>query len=374
MSGCDHFAPTHRTRQCLTVPSSTGSTADLIGRYLSRETSEDETILVRRWLMAHPEAADAAQSIPRAAGRRSRSSARAERRCGVERAAGARPRARGRGATAGRRAARHAHRSGPPPFAPRPGGVAPALSPPRVSCSPLRSRYAALVDRVPDARPSTTDRNTYVTGAGERSDLLLADGTRVRLAPGSQVRVAADFGIGAARRLPRWRRLLRGDARRVASVHGVRREYERARHRHRVLRAQLRGGQRGAGRRARGRGRRRRRRPTARRRHGPRLRAPAKRRCAAPSTSSRISPGRRGDSSTTTRHSATCSTTSIAGTAPTCSSPTRRARISHSPARSRTSRPTRRWRRSPPRWASSSRSTASTSSSGADPRKAPRTP
>ena len=30
--------------------------------------------------------------------------------------------------------------------------------------------YATLVDRVPRARPSTTDRNTYVTGAGERSE------------------------------------------------------------------------------------------------------------------------------------------------------------------------------------------------------------
>ncbi|MEO8620555.1 MAG: FecR domain-containing protein, partial [bacterium] len=54
--------------------------------------------------------------------------------------------------------------------------------------------YGLRVDRVPNARPSTLDRNTYVTGAGERSDVLLADGTHVRLAPGSQVRVAADFG------------------------------------------------------------------------------------------------------------------------------------------------------------------------------------
>src|SRR5437764_10776007 len=39
-------------------PEFDGIDADLIGRYLSKETSEDETILVRRWLMAHPEAAE----------------------------------------------------------------------------------------------------------------------------------------------------------------------------------------------------------------------------------------------------------------------------------------------------------------------------
>ena len=39
-------------------PEFDGIDADLIVRYLSKETSEDETILVRRWLMAHPEAAE----------------------------------------------------------------------------------------------------------------------------------------------------------------------------------------------------------------------------------------------------------------------------------------------------------------------------
>src|SRR5688572_26695839 len=39
-------------------PEFDGIDADLISRFLSKETSEDETILVRRWLMANPEAAE----------------------------------------------------------------------------------------------------------------------------------------------------------------------------------------------------------------------------------------------------------------------------------------------------------------------------
>jgi transmembrane sensor len=35
----------------------------------------------------------------------------------------------------------------------------------------------------------------YVTAPRERAELLLSDGTRIRLAPASQLRVAADFGI-----------------------------------------------------------------------------------------------------------------------------------------------------------------------------------
>src|SRR5438045_2480009 len=39
-------------------PEFDGIDPELIGRYLSKETSEEETTLVRRWLMAHPEAAE----------------------------------------------------------------------------------------------------------------------------------------------------------------------------------------------------------------------------------------------------------------------------------------------------------------------------
>jgi transmembrane sensor len=175
-------------------PEFDGLDPELIGRYLANEVSDDERTLVRRWLMAHPEAAERlrlylAQLDDEAV----------------------RPPTPNVDAEWGRLQARiHAHEMGEvrPPAA----RVTPSAPMSAVRSSPWWRRgrtlaaasvvlaaglaYRALVDRVPEARPSVTDRNTYVTGAGERSDLLLADGTRVRLAPGSQVRVAADFGTG----------------------------------------------------------------------------------------------------------------------------------------------------------------------------------
>lgn len=177
-------------------PEFDGIDPELIGRYLSKETSEDETTHVRRWLMAHAEAAEllrvflarlddeASRPLPpgvdaewNALQARIRAHEGDEYRSTTPRATPTAPATAVRGAPRWRRARTLAA-----------AGVVLAAA----------LTYGALVDRVPKARPSIADRNTYVTGAGERSDLLLADGTRVRLAPGSQVRVAADFG--AARR------------------------------------------------------------------------------------------------------------------------------------------------------------------------------
>jgi len=178
-------------------PEFDGIDAELIVRYLAKETSEDETILVRRWLMAHPEAADRLRvflaRLDDEAVRPPAPSVDAEWN-----ALQARVRAHegedDRVVTPRSTPTAPVHVVGHHSRWRRAGAFAAAAS---VVVAAALS-YAALVDRVPHARPSTTDRNTYVTGAGERSDLLLADGTRVRLAPGSQVRVAADFG--AARR------------------------------------------------------------------------------------------------------------------------------------------------------------------------------
>jgi ferric-dicitrate binding protein FerR (iron transport regulator) len=174
-------------------PEFDGLDPELIGRYLAHESSEDETALVRRWLMAHPEAAERlATYLARLDDEAARPPAPD---VDVEwDALQARLRAHERGDDA----------SATPRIAPtvpapasrtttwwRRGRMLAAAS--VVLAAGLA--YGTLRDRVPAARPSTTDRNTYVTGAGERSELRLPDGTRVRLAPGSQVRVAADFGI-----------------------------------------------------------------------------------------------------------------------------------------------------------------------------------
>jgi transmembrane sensor len=164
--------------------------SELIGRYLSRETSEEETTLVRRWLMAHPEEAERLRlflarlddeairpTAPSVDNEWSALQARIRAHEGEEH----------------RRAVAHSTPAAPAHTSPwwrRASAIAAAAA--VVLAATLT--YRTFVDRVPAARPSTSDKNMYVTGAGERSDLLLADGTRVRLAPGSQVRIAADFG------------------------------------------------------------------------------------------------------------------------------------------------------------------------------------
>jgi transmembrane sensor len=174
-------------------PEFDGLDPELIGRYLANESSEDETAFVRRWLMAHPEAA-----------------ARLEAYLARLDDEAARPPAPDVDAEWGALQARiRAHERGEDPSAPpRTTPVAPPALRPVVpwwrragtlaAAGVLLAAglaYGTFRDRVPEARPSAADRNTYVTGAGERSDLRLPDGTRVRLAPGSQVRVAAEFGI-----------------------------------------------------------------------------------------------------------------------------------------------------------------------------------
>jgi len=164
--------------------------SELIARYLARETSEEESTLVRRWLMAHPAEAERLRVF---LARLDDESIRPHAPSVDTEWSALRARIR----------AHEGDEQRPTPVHPAPAAPAPA-SPWWRRASTLAAAavvlaaaltYGTLVDRVPSARPSTTDRNMYVTGAGERSDLLLADGTRVRLAPGSQVRVAADFGI-----------------------------------------------------------------------------------------------------------------------------------------------------------------------------------
>lgn len=50
--------------------------------------------------------------------------------------------------------------------------------------------------RLAEATRRTQGGALYVTAPGQRAEVLLRDGTRVRLAPASQLRVATDYGIG----------------------------------------------------------------------------------------------------------------------------------------------------------------------------------
>jgi transmembrane sensor len=177
--------------------------AELLGRYLARECSEAEAVAVRRALMANPDVARALERVlhhldggpsrpapPPAASswlvlrERLRESDRVGDRArdhatpvhaGVAPSAGhagvARPPVGWRWPAAWRRAARTA--------------AGAAITVAGVAYRALRREGS------PATAPAT---RSYVTAARERSELRLPDGTRVRLAPGSHLRVAAEFG------------------------------------------------------------------------------------------------------------------------------------------------------------------------------------
>lgn len=142
--------------------------AELLDRYLAGETTEAETAMVRRYFMAHPEAARRLQQY-------------------LDRLEGAESR--------------------PAAPAPRPWAPPSVVDGKRTTFDIRRvARYAlvaaaaitlvfvprAVVRRRVDAGKPIS--RVYVTAPRERADLVLSDGSHVRLAPGSQLRVAADFG------------------------------------------------------------------------------------------------------------------------------------------------------------------------------------
>jgi len=160
-----------------------GLEPELLDRYLAGESTEGETALVRRWLMANPDAArrlaqylarldadDARPPMPTVAESWRAIQARVDARPNaMEAPAAPRPARWSRGAT----------------------GVAAA------ACALLAAGLAAVAYvRSRDGGPviDAAPRHTFATAPRERSELRLPDGTRVRLAPGSHLRVATDFG------------------------------------------------------------------------------------------------------------------------------------------------------------------------------------
>lgn len=183
---------------------------ELLGRYLANECSEAETAAVRRYLMAHP---DAALSLERYL----------ERLDGIPRLERAPDSAASWGAVRGRiRATDVAEGSDAPSSLPGGEPTRPAAAEgrsakssrplavlhftPRVAWWRRRATAAGLcagsavaalaiyqTERRTTSAPTPPPR-IYATAAGQRADLELGDGTRVRIAPASRLRVAADFG------------------------------------------------------------------------------------------------------------------------------------------------------------------------------------
>jgi transmembrane sensor len=151
------------------VTDQTPPDGELLDRYLAGETTEAETAAVRRYFMAHPDAARRLkQFVDRLEGADSRSLAPTRR-------------------SLARQQGQHARRA--------------TLDVRRIARYALVAAAAIALVLVPRAivRHRAVGGNSsprvYVTAPRERAELFLTDGSHVRLAPGSRLRVAADFGL-----------------------------------------------------------------------------------------------------------------------------------------------------------------------------------
>jgi ferric-dicitrate binding protein FerR (iron transport regulator) len=172
---------------------------ELFGRYLAGECSESETAVVRRYLMAHPDDARVLELfLERLDGLRSPAPApdavaswqTLQRRMhdlrGGSAGGSASP------ATGG------AHWRGTM----RPGGRGDVFHRSvwrhrlvLVACAAAAAWIGVVYERSnPHVATAAPARRTYATLSGERAELRLADGTHVRLAPGSKLSIAPDYG------------------------------------------------------------------------------------------------------------------------------------------------------------------------------------
>ena len=178
---------------------------ELLGRYLAGECSEDEKSIVLRHLAAHPAVARALQralsalddeSSRPAAPESAASWAAVRRRMSEEEAGDAHsvvsaPRGTTLATAADRVRAPTPVRA--PAFAV--GGVPTRRWPFLFTVPAAIAAGAAAVlfldaKRVEEPQPP----RVYATAEAQRAELLLSDGTRVRIAPASRLRVAADYG------------------------------------------------------------------------------------------------------------------------------------------------------------------------------------
>lgn len=189
-------------------PTFEGLSGELLDRWLAGECSEDEGAVVRRFLMANPAAQRALDAWLAAL------DAEAERETPPD-AADSWSALRGRLRQADAEAAAANDLARP---LGRSGGVTPLH--PDAGVPPKRRSFdvpqvrataswwggmvavaatvlaAVFLERSAERPrgPQGPERGTYATADGQRAEVRLADGTRVRLAPASRLRVAAGFG------------------------------------------------------------------------------------------------------------------------------------------------------------------------------------
>jgi transmembrane sensor len=169
----------------------------MLGRYLAGECTESEAAVVRRFLMARPDAAralstylahldgDASQPpVPDDDSSWAALSARIHAEGAVRNAPAL--------STVPRAPAHHRHFVLLPEHTSRPwwrGGWAIALA-----ASAAAAVIIAVQRPQPAAVPDVPKPRIYETQAAERAEIVLTDGTHITLAPESRLRVAAEFG------------------------------------------------------------------------------------------------------------------------------------------------------------------------------------
>lgn len=180
---------------------------ELLDRFLAGECAEAEAAIVRRTLMAHPEAARAlARTLEELDDGAERPSA-PDARASLAALRARQPAPTGPDlATLGQSAAADIGHMDPPWWEQRLRLRRGALMAAGVCLAALVGGAAiwgrrATSDGVQEASrlagPTRTQGGAlYVTAPGQRAEVLLRDGTRVRLAPASQLRVATDYGTG----------------------------------------------------------------------------------------------------------------------------------------------------------------------------------
>jgi transmembrane sensor len=168
---------------------------DTIARVLADESSAEEGAAMRQWLAEHPSDAELLTALDRSL---DRVAAPSDQPIDVEAALSrviarrdapdvrplptrvGRTPALGRRSRWGRRAAEGA-------------AWAAARRAAAIVAVAAVGAFAIWLARRPDARPSGAAR-TYATSVGQRDSVRLPDGSRVLLAPGSELLVASDFG------------------------------------------------------------------------------------------------------------------------------------------------------------------------------------
>jgi len=160
--------------------------AELLGRFLAGECSEADAAAIRRWLMSNPRAGDALSRF-------------------MELLDGSAPKSVAPDATASWQALAARLRDEPDEVAEsrpsRPRPLVTAQRPVRtikralIGALLVAAAVAAFVWFLPTRDAPAPTPRTYATAGGQSADIVLVDGTRVRVAPGSRLRVAADFGI-----------------------------------------------------------------------------------------------------------------------------------------------------------------------------------